>query len=143
MHVILEKVLTPEQVARVKKLVMAEAFTDGSSTSTVARAVLKDGAMSDVKDVFVGENLHGATSILVTADKKLWIATSGEGSAQDTKTLAGKVIRLNLPIPTEERRRELVKKVHARLEEARVAVRNVRRDLIKDLREFEKEKMIV
>ncbi len=54
----------------------------------------------------------------------------------------GKVIRLNLPIPTEERRRELVKKVHARLEEARVAVRNVRRDLIKDLREFEKEKMI-
>jgi ribosome recycling factor len=54
----------------------------------------------------------------------------------------GKVVRLNLPIPTEERRRELVKKVHARLEEARVAVRNVRRDLIKDLREFEKEKMI-
>lgn len=54
----------------------------------------------------------------------------------------GKVIRLNLPVLTEERRRELVKVVHARLEEARVAIRNVRRDLIKDLREFEKEKMI-
>jgi ribosome recycling factor len=54
----------------------------------------------------------------------------------------GKVIRLNLPPLTEERRRELVKIVHARLEEARVAVRNVRRDMIKDLREFEKEKMI-
>lgn len=54
----------------------------------------------------------------------------------------GKVIRLNLPALTEERRRDLVKVVHGRLEEARVAVRNIRRDLIKDLREFEKEKMI-
>jgi len=54
----------------------------------------------------------------------------------------GKVIRLNLPALTEERRRELVKLVHNRLEEARVAVRNVRRDGIKDLREFEHEKLI-
>lgn len=54
----------------------------------------------------------------------------------------GKQIRLNLPPLTEERRRDLVKLVHNRLEEARVAVRNVRRDMIKDLREFEQEKMI-
>src|SRR5512146_2123368 len=54
----------------------------------------------------------------------------------------GKVIRLNIPTLTEERRRELVKVVNSRLEEARVAVRNVRRDLMKDLREFEKEKLI-
>jgi len=54
----------------------------------------------------------------------------------------GKVIRLNLPPLTEERRRELVKVVNNRLEETRVAIRNVRRDLIKDLRDFEKEKMI-
>ncbi len=54
----------------------------------------------------------------------------------------GKVIRLNIPILTEERRRELVKVVHGRLEEARVAVRNVRRDLMKDLKEFEHEKLI-
>jgi len=54
----------------------------------------------------------------------------------------GKVIRLNLPPLTEERRRDLVKVVHNRLEESKVAVRNVRRDLIKDLRDFEKEKMI-
>ena len=54
----------------------------------------------------------------------------------------GKVIRLNLPPLTEERRKDLVKVVHTRLEEARVALRNVRRDLIKDLRDFEKEKMI-
>jgi len=54
----------------------------------------------------------------------------------------GKAIRLNLPPLTEQRRRDLVKLVHNRLEEARVAVRNVRRDLNKDLRDFEKEKLI-
>jgi len=54
----------------------------------------------------------------------------------------GKVIRLNLPFLTEERRRELVKVTNNRLEDARVACRNVRRDIIKELREFEKEKLI-
>ena len=54
----------------------------------------------------------------------------------------GKAIRLNIPTLTEERRRELVKVVNNRLEEARVAVRNVRRDVIKDLREYEHEKLI-
>ena len=54
----------------------------------------------------------------------------------------GKSIRLNLPPLTEERRQDLVKLVNNRIEEARVAVRNIRRDSIKDLREFEKEKMI-
>jgi ribosome recycling factor len=43
---------------------------------------------------------------------------------------------------TEERRRDLVKLVHSRVEDGRVAVRNVRRDTIKDLREYEQEKMI-
>lgn len=54
----------------------------------------------------------------------------------------GKVIRLNIPMLTEERRHELVKIVHGRLEEARVAVRNTRRDMLKDLKEFEHEKLI-
>ena len=54
----------------------------------------------------------------------------------------GKVIRLSLPQLTEERRRELVRVVHNRMEETRVQIRNIRRDLIKDLREFEKESLI-
>ena len=54
----------------------------------------------------------------------------------------GKQIRLNLPPLTEERRRDLVKHMHARLEEARVALRNIRRDVIKDMKDFESEKMI-
>lgn len=54
----------------------------------------------------------------------------------------GKLIRLNIPRLTEERRRELVKVVSRRVEEARIAVRNLRRDALQDLKEFEKEKMI-
>lgn len=54
----------------------------------------------------------------------------------------GKVIRLNLPILTEERRKSLSKVVHNRVEDARIACRNVRRDVMKDLKELEKEKEI-
>ena len=54
----------------------------------------------------------------------------------------GKLIRLSIPPLTEDRRKELIKVVHHRMEEARVAVRNVRRDSIDDLREFKKEEMI-
>ena len=54
----------------------------------------------------------------------------------------GKSIHLNLPPLTEERRRDLVKVVHNRLEEARIAVRNIRRDTQNDMRDFEKEKLI-
>lgn len=54
----------------------------------------------------------------------------------------GKLIRLAIPSLNEERRNELIKLVHKRLEEAKVAVRNVRRDVLEDIREMEKEKMI-
>jgi ribosome recycling factor len=51
----------------------------------------------------------------------------------------GNVIRLQIPEMTEERRREMVKVVHGVAEEGRVAVRNVRRDIMSDLRELKKE----
>lgn len=54
----------------------------------------------------------------------------------------GKVIRLSIPRLTEERRLELVKMVQKRVEEARVAVRNCRRDGLQDMKECEKEKLI-
>ena len=54
----------------------------------------------------------------------------------------GKVIRLYLPALTEDRRKELVKIVKRRSEDARISVRNIRRDLIRDLRDYENEKLI-
>lgn len=54
----------------------------------------------------------------------------------------GKIIRLNIPRLTEERRRDLSRVVSKRIEEAKVAIRNVRRDTLNDLREFKDEKVI-
>lgn len=54
----------------------------------------------------------------------------------------GKLIRLSIPPLTEERRHDLVRVVKSRTEEARVSVRNVRRDALNDIREFEREKII-
>ena len=45
----------------------------------------------------------------------------------------GTVVRLNIPPLTEERRKDLVKSVHKRMEEARVEIRNLRRDAADDL----------
>ncbi len=59
-----------------------------------------------------------------------------------TPSSDGRVIRLAIPYLTEERRRELVKRVHQRVEECKVALRNIRRDVIADMEEAKKEKMI-
>ncbi|MBI3244712.1 MAG: ribosome recycling factor [Chloroflexi bacterium] len=77
-----------------------------------------------------------ATSIK-TIEKAILASDLGLNPSND-----GKLIRLAIPPLTEERRRDLIKVVHHRLEEARVAVRNVRRDVHNDLRDFEKEKII-
>ncbi len=54
----------------------------------------------------------------------------------------GQVIRLAFPPLTEERRKELVKQVHHRAEEGRVAVRNVRRHVKDDMEKLEREHLI-
>lgn len=54
----------------------------------------------------------------------------------------GKVIRLSFPPLTEERRRELVKDISKRAEEAKVALRNVRRDSMDDLKKLKKDNEI-
>jgi ribosome recycling factor len=51
----------------------------------------------------------------------------------------GSVIRLQIPELTEERRREMVKVVHGVAEEGRIAIRNIRRDTMQDLRDLKKE----
>jgi ribosome recycling factor len=54
----------------------------------------------------------------------------------------GRLIRLNIPPLSEERRQDLTKIVHKRLEERRVAVRNLRRDALEDIKKAEKNKLI-
>jgi ribosome recycling factor len=54
----------------------------------------------------------------------------------------GDTIRLNMPPLTRERRTELVKLLNRRMEDARVAVRNIRRNMNDDIKDFEKEKMV-
>jgi ribosome recycling factor len=59
-----------------------------------------------------------------------------------TPTNDGAIIRLSIPQLTEERRRELAKVVHKKVEEGRVEVRNIRRDGHDELRRLQREKLI-
>jgi len=54
----------------------------------------------------------------------------------------GNVIRINIPPLTEERRQELIKTVRRRIEERRIALRNLRREAMEELKGFEKNKDI-
>ena len=73
-------------------------------------------------------------SAIEDVEKALMQADLGVNPVND-----GNVIRLPIPRLTEERRKELTRVVRAKAEEGRVAIRNVRRDVIDDLRAFEKE----
>lgn len=93
-------------------------------------------------------------SISVPEPRQLLIKPFDPGSVKDiekaiqtsdlglTPNSDGKVVRLNLPPLTEQRRKDLVKIVHSRVEEAHVAVRNIRRDAIKDLRDLKEKKEV-
>ncbi len=93
-------------------------------------------------------------SISVPEPRQLLVKPFDPGSIKDieraisasdlglTPNSDGKVVRLNLPQLTEDRRKDLVKVVHSRVEEAHVSVRNIRRDAIKDMRDFKDEKLI-
>lgn len=102
----------------------------------------------------VPTHLMQLASISVPEPRSLMIKPFDAGSIKDIERAIrasniglnpnsdGKVIHLNLPPLDEERRRDLVKQMHHRLEEARVAVRNIRRDAHNDIRDYEKEKLI-
>jgi ribosome recycling factor len=54
----------------------------------------------------------------------------------------GKIIRIAIPPLTEERRKQIIKHVHKRVEEARISIRNIRREINEELKKLEKEKHI-
>jgi ribosome recycling factor len=76
-------------------------------------------------------------SVVPLIDKAIRTADLGLNPTND-----GKVVRVPVPAPTEERRKELVKQLHKVLENHRTAVRNVRRDLKEAIEKLEKEKKI-
>ncbi len=54
----------------------------------------------------------------------------------------GKIIRIAIPSLTEERRKQIIKQMHKRVEEAKIAIRNIRRDSNDEVKKLEKEKKI-
>jgi ribosome recycling factor len=76
----------------------------------------------------------GAVSLI---DKAIRASDLGLNPTND-----GKVVRIPIPSPTEERRKELVKHVHKALENHRTAVRNIRRDIKEAIDKLEKDKKI-
>jgi len=98
--------------------------------------------LSQVASVAVSD----ARSLIITPwEKQAVSAVEKAILASDlglTPNTAGTTIRLNLPALTEERRRELAKVVHAEGEDAKVAIRNVRRDANQQAKELLKDKLI-
>jgi ribosome recycling factor len=76
-------------------------------------------------------------SMIGAIEKSILKANLGLSPTND-----GAVVRVTLPPLTDDRRRDLVKMVHKRLEEARVVLRNQRRDGVERLKAMEKEKML-
>jgi len=101
-----------------------------------------DMPLSQVATVAVAD----ARSITITPwEKNMVAAVEKSILASDlglTPNTAGQVIRINLPPLTEERRKELSKHVHHEGENAKVAIRNVRRDAIQQVKELLKEKQV-
>jgi len=76
-------------------------------------------------------------TIINTIDKAILKSDLGLNPVND-----GSNIRINLPALTEERRKDLVKAVHKRLEESRITIRNLRRESVDELKTAEKNKEI-
>ncbi len=101
-----------------------------------------DMPLSQVASVAVAD----ARSLTITPwEKQMVGAVEKAILASDlglTPNTAGTVIRLNLPALTEERRKELSKVVHGEGEDTKIAIRNIRRDAIQQVKELLKEKAI-
>jgi ribosome recycling factor len=91
-------------------------------------------------------NVEDARTLAVTPWEQNMVATVEKAILNSDLGLnpssAGNVIRVPLPPLTEERRKDLIRVVRQEAEQARVAVRNIRRDANHDLKDLVKEKMI-
>jgi ribosome recycling factor len=125
-------------LTRIRTGRASTALVDGIKVSYYG----SDMPLSQVASV----SLSDARTILITPWEKTMVAPIEKAlMASDlgiTPTTAGTVIRLNMPALTEERRRELAKHVGHEGENAKIAIRNVRRDALQQVKDLLKEKLI-
>jgi ribosome recycling factor len=130
----------------VLKHELARLRTGRASTALVEHLKVpyygNDVPLSQVANVMVSD----ARSLTITPWEKSMVAAVEKAILGSdlglTPTTAGVVIRINLPALTEERRKELGKHVHHEGETAKVAVRNVRRDAMQQVKDLLKDKKV-
>jgi ribosome recycling factor len=145
---VLEEVLEDSE-SRMKKTV--EHVRDDFSTVRTGRA--SASLLNRVSVNYYGQNtpLNQISSIATPEPTLLVVSPYDKSVINDVEKAIlqsdlgltpmndGNIIRLPIPKLTEERRKELTRMVRSKAEEGRVAIRNIRRDAIEDLRSFEKE----
>ncbi|MBD9367563.1 ribosome recycling factor [Xanthomonas sp. XNM01] len=138
--------------ARMAKSIDALRHSLTSIRTGRASPALLDGIK--VKAYGTDTPLNQVASISVSEGRSLVITLFDKGMIKDversiyasdlglTPTVVGTVIRLNLPPLTEERRKELAKSVHGEGEDAKVAIRNIRRDANQKVKDLLKDKTV-
>ena len=120
--------------------------TGRASTSLVDGIKVSYYGADTPLDQVASVSLADARTIIITPWEKTLVAPIEKAlMASDlgiTPTTAGTVIRLNMPPLTEERRRDLAKLVGHEGENAKIAIRNIRRDALQQVKDLLKEKAI-
>lgn len=142
--------ITKDAQARMGKSIdslrqaMTKVRTGRASTSLVDHLKVNyygsEMPLSQVASIAVND----ARSLTITPWEKPMVAAVEKAIINSdlglTPNTAGTVIRINLPALTEERRRDLARMVNAEGEDAKVAIRNIRRDANQQVKELLKEK---
>ena len=117
--------------------------TGRASTSLVERIPVDYYGTSTPLNQLASISVPESTTVVIQPwDRSVLVAIEKAIQRSDvgiTPNVDGTVVRLNIPPLTEERRRELVKLVHKRMEQAKVEIRNHRRDAVDAIRRREKD----
>ncbi len=148
--------MTDDILVKIEKKMEASIDVLSRELATIRTGRASPGLVEHIRIEYAGvpTPLNQMASISVPEARYLVIQPWDRGTIRDiekailksdlglTPSSDGNVIRLNIPPLSEERRQELIKLVHRRVEEGRVAVRNLRRDAASTLKQLEKNKEI-
>ena len=119
--------------------------TGRASTGLVDSLVVEHYGVAQPLKAMASINTPDARTIAITPWDKTALAPI-EKAIRESPTLGlnpmndGVVIRLNIPMLTEDRRREIVKSLGGKVEECRITLRNIRHDVLKEVQKLEKAK---